>query len=221
MKLSRHIGAVLSALLAILAVALPSNAVAFPEFKPVPPRNRTIGASGPGIFTMNNRRVACLGDSVVETIAGPMRGSTITIRLKNCKRIKGAEECEAKSVGASKEEVVTLTLKGELGTVKTSEAASGVGFLLEPETGKRIVTIEKNFCGSEELITGSVAGEVLPIGSKQLTSKLNFALTSAEQKIKVIAVLAGLKEPLLVAGSEPAALETLEDLEFEEALEVT
>jgi hypothetical protein len=139
-----------------------------------------------------------------------------------CVRIGNSKECPQKSPGASGSgEIVSTTLKGELGTVKTSEAASGVGLLLAPESGARFYTLAETACGLETAVTGKLAGEVSPIGHSQTTSKVIFGVTSGKQDIKAISVLGAVVEPELVAFSDTVTEEASESLSFGSAVEVS
>ena len=111
-------------------------------------------------------------------------------------------------------EIVTNPIKGLLGTVKTTEAASGVGLLFEPETGKRFVTFAGTTvpCTIPEATTnGNVAGEVTPINKLQETIKIVLVGAGHVQNIREIIVLGKKVNPELEAfGSESS--ETATDL---------
>src|ERR1700728_3487758 len=77
---------------------------------------------------------------------------------------------------------------------RTRRVASGVGLLLEPETGMTIAVFAGggspcNWAESE--LTVDLVGEVATIGKKQLTSKLVFGLDGTEQKIEKITLDSG------------------------------
>ncbi len=80
--------------------------------------------------------------------------------------------------------IVTTTLDGALGTVKTTEAASGVGLLLLPTTGTVFVTLEgSRVPGSPAKVDGSVAGEATP-KVNPLTGKPILTGSEGTQSIK-------------------------------------
>jgi hypothetical protein len=137
---------------------------------------------------------------------------------------EGKPNCKVNSPGAGEGEIVSNTLKGELGEVAASEATSKRGLLLKPETGKALFTVEKaaciTFAGSAE---GSIAGEISPVGKSQTTSKLVFVEAgTGKQQIKQLTVKPGKSEaPSLTFGFLSAAEEATDDLAFDHAIEVT
>jgi hypothetical protein len=112
---------------------------------------------------------------------------------------------------------VTTTLKGELGTVKGSEAATGVVLLILPESSKTWTTLAATECSPESRVTGSIAAELAPTLKSQTTVKLSVAPGSVKQ----VNILGTTVEPLLVAFSEEATVEQAGELTSAEAVEVT
>lgn len=147
----------------------------------------------------------------------------VIIKFTGCKVEGGGRSCELNSSGAKKGEIITKALIGELGSVATKEAASGVGLLLQVEEhGGYWAQLVLTTCLGETKLTGSMAGEIGSVGVKQLTNTLVFATTSAKQDIKHIKVKSGEVEPALMGwGIGKLIYEGHDELTFEEALEVT
>jgi hypothetical protein len=224
MKIARLVGAVFAAVLAMSAVVASAASAAEPEFRAAKFPVAVTGTSALGVGnTWQGGVVHCRSDHFTGSVilgAHTLSGGKI-IGL-GCTTILGSKECPQKTVGASgREEIVTNTLKGELGTVKTSEAVSGVGLLLEPETTKKMYLLAENECELETAVSGSIAGEISPVGSTQTTGKLVFAVTSGKQDIKEIAVLGTVKKPGLNAFSFTLTQESTESLEYAASVEVS
>jgi hypothetical protein len=124
-------------------------------------------------------------------------------------------------------EIITNTLKGELGLVATSEAASGVGILTKAENGAIFTTFETAVpCTTDvEAAEGDVAGEASPIKTLSTKGIVIFAPTSTaalhSEKISKIRILAGTEEPALESfGSLLSSLQGLPVGTSEEAVEI-
>lgn len=141
------------------------------------------------------------------------------VRLTGCKSGAGTL-CTAKSSGAAEGEIVTASVKAQLGTVKPGEAASGVGLLLTPEAGSIFFTLATNACSPETVFNGSVAGEVSPIGKLQSTGKLIYGVTSGAQNIKSITVAGITKSPELEAFGAAYTFASSNDLTYAGAVEI-
>jgi hypothetical protein len=164
--------------------------------------------------------VTCEKSTLGGSITSRRNVGGIVIKFTGCVA-RGEGVCTAKSLGASKEgEIVTNTLKGLPGTVKESESTSPSGLLLLPETTGQFFRLANSSCVEEAAggFNGSVAGELLPTGSNQLTAKLDIA----NSRIKKIGLLGGFLEPKITgyAGIGGSA-STLDALTFSEATEVT
>jgi hypothetical protein len=198
----------------------------------VPLPRPPVNLPGPGILMLGRSGTAKLvatGTTITCAKSTAPRGETISdttvggmvITFTGCKANKGGEECTVKSTGAAAGSVITKTLKGELGTVKSAEAASEAGLLLSPETGSEITTLEKATCSAETKVTGSVAAEVTPVNKELTSSKFVFVGTGKSEKIKTIAADNGsVKKPLLEAFGGDAAEELSAEITWEEELEI-
>jgi hypothetical protein len=222
MKIARLVGACLVAVLAIGA-AVASAASAAPEFKAAKFPVTFTGTSGLLVGnTWQGGTLHCASDHFTGVILGSHTFSGGRLVGLECVTILNSKECPQKTVGASGAgEIVTSTLKGELGTVKTSEAASGVGLILEPETTKKLYLLAENECELETQVAGSIAGEVSPIGSSQTTGKLVFAVTGSKQDIREIGLLGTVKKLGLNAFGFSLTQESTESLEYASAVEVS
>jgi hypothetical protein len=142
--------------------------------------------------------------------------------FKGCTGKSSSGTCTAKSRSAKAGEILTNTLKGELGTVKASEALSGVGLLLAPTTGTEFATLE-GACVTAAAISGAIAGEVASVNLRSTANKLVFAGSSGNQKIESIVVLGKVEKPSLTtfAGLVSTSEDTTEEVTFTSAVEVT
>jgi hypothetical protein len=147
----------------------------------------------------------------------------VVVEFTGCKSSgSGGSGCTVKSLGSAPAGTVdTNTLKGELGTVKTTEAASGVALELKGESSSTFTTLEKNSCTKESAVTGAIAGEASPIGKSQTTGKLIFTVNSSKQAIKVVNLLSGEVEPELKAFTTTATEATSDAVTYTTAVEVT
>jgi hypothetical protein len=181
--------------------------------------NGITGVSGASTLKASTNSVACSEDENAGVIESPDSVGGLVIVFRGCKSSgSGGSSCTAKSVEANEGEIVTTELMGEFGSVKTSEASSGEGLLLLPESGKRLATLASNKCTVETAIEGQLAGEVSPVGVSQTTGKLTFAASG--KSIKEIHTLAGSVKPMLDAFGVSATEEGSETLTYEEAFSI-
>lgn len=208
-----------AAALAITAIVAASavtaaTALAFPEFKPsTKQRFKSPGAT----FSTTGESLTCASDSNVGEITGATSIGQVVLTFKGCTGKSGSSECSVNSTGASTGEIVTKTIKGELGEVAKSEAESGTGVLLEPETNKEFATIEGS-CITTTAVSGTVAGEAPQTGR---TSKFGY-LAFEKNRIKTITLKSGSKKPKLEAFGNTVTFEGANGIELAEtAIEIT
>jgi hypothetical protein len=220
MKSARLLGIVFVALL-VSSVVGTSVAAAYPEFKPNAGKFTTTAGASKLVAGANT--VTCTAESSGGEITAAATVGRVVVKFTGCKSTgSGGSNCTIKSAGGAEGEVATNTLKGELGTVKASEATSGVGLVLKPTSGTEFAKLEKNSCTAAAAVTGSVAGEASPIGSKQTTGKLIFAPGTTGEKIKEVHLCGGTTdEPELIAFSVAASQETSASVAFASATEIT
>ncbi len=132
------------------------------------------------------------------------------INFSGCKSTEGSG-CSVKSSGDSGGDVLFGQLKGELGSVKTPEAPSGVGLLLSPTSGTTFTTLEGPcLVVSPAPMDGSLAAEIRATGEEGKTAELIFTGSKGTQAIKEINVLGKVEKPSflglgLLSTSEEAA----------------
>jgi hypothetical protein len=227
MKIARLAGLALVAIFAMSAI-LASTASAFPQILVLPSSSTFKSDSGPGTLKAGNETVFCTADSNTGEITSMDRFGRVLVKFTGCRVKEEAgkkETCTIKSVGAGAGEIVTTLLAGLLGSVKSAEATSEVGDLLEPESGVVFVTLAAPGapCGDviETSVEGGIAGEVTPIRALQSTGKLIFALSSSKQKIKEITTLTKENNPKLTAyGIATSTLQTEDLLLFTGSIEI-
>jgi hypothetical protein len=223
MKRTCIVNVALGACLATAALTAASAIAAAPEFTALPSVKTYEETVGPGLFTANNGvdKIACEKGTATGTITGMRTFGKVVFKLKECKSTgEAGSNCTIKTTGAGAGEIVSLTLKGELGTVKSSEATTEVGVLAEPETGTTWLTLSGNACTETTKVTGRIAGEVGPIKTFTTKGFINFEVVSEKQKIKKIGLLSGLVEPKMSAFSTSVAEEKDEVLESKEPMEI-
>jgi hypothetical protein len=227
MKTTRLIGLLLVAILATGCIVASTASASLPEFSVLPTNKAVSGLSGLGLLITPPTVRHCTADHFIGVFSS-RHGFVYVWLFLNCTIIVGGKTCTIKSVGAPQEGLVeTNTLNGLLGLVKTTEASSGVGLLVQPTTGRVFTTLaESAACETPETaIEGSIAGEYSPVGKLQATAKLVFSPTTAKgnkPKIKEIVVLSGTVKPKLTAfGALEAAEENIEELVYTGSVEVT
>jgi hypothetical protein len=218
MKLSRLFGLMLIAVVAISLVGVAAASASAPEFKPSTPGAFT-GESGTGALLAAGgaANVHCGNGTNTGEVEGAKTVGSVVVTFSRCFATSGTKECTAKSVGqpAASTSIVLRTLKGELGSVKTTEAASGVGLLLSPASGTTFIELEAGACIAinPSPVNGRVAGEVRPVNAPSLHGYLSFISTAAgEQKITEINVLGTVQKPELKALGLIKSSETGTDL---------
>jgi hypothetical protein len=217
MKRTRMTGIILAGALGLNALAATSVQAALPEFTVLPSIKKYTELISPGTDKAGGNTVTCEGGSATGEITGMRTVGKITFKLKGCVSSgSGGSGCPINTPGAGEGELVSTTLKGELGTVKASEALTLVGDLAEPETGKKWMTLVANKCTPEVSLTGTIAGEVGPVNKLTTKGFINFV----PGKIKQISVLSGLVEPDLMAFSEEVEIERFETLSSTEPMEI-
>jgi hypothetical protein len=200
----------------LVAVSVSSGSA---EFTPSTKQKFT-STSGSGTLTLLGESITCSKDTSAGEVTSAATVGRVVGTFTGCKAKKGEEECAINSAGAKEGEIVTKTLKGELGEVAASEAATRVGLLFEPETGSEVVKLAKVICSSEAAISGSIAGGASPTNSSQTTSKVIFGTTSKHQAIRHLTVKGVSRSPSLEAFGLAAIEETTEALLFEKAVEL-
>jgi hypothetical protein len=222
----------LFALLAVLVVSAvtvsAASAATTPEFSPVPAKKKfTASSSGVTAEWSGGAQYVCSKSSTSGEVTGARTVGDVLIVWGGCmgKEHAGAE-CSVHSEGAKAGEIVFKPMGGELGTVASTEAKSGVGLMLqrevrEKEKGKGLFALEGT-CLTTGAFSGSFAGEVTVVGSKVTVNDLSFQAPGTHQEIRKITLDSGTKaEPEFVMGGGLIHFEWLDELGFEEALEVT
>jgi hypothetical protein len=217
---------VLLALVAVFvmsAVATAAASAAKPEFKPVPTKKKFTISGGVSEWGSGEGDIECAKTSATGEIDSAQTVGNVVVVYSGCTSTgSGGANCPVNSVGAKAGEIVTGSLDGELGTVATSQAASGVGLRFKPASTKTWFTEQKNECTPELAFKGQLAAEVSIIGKKQTTNKLVLEPGASGEKIKEITLDSGVTEkPELEAFGAIVAIKATEELKFEEAVEVT
>ncbi len=215
MTLPRLVGLTFVALLALAAVMAPMASASNHEFAMLPTGSKAFtSTSGTAVLTAGTNVITCASNATSGEITQMDAVTKLKVKFVGCKTANGGPVCTAKSVGAAEGEIATVTLKGQLGTVKTTEAATGVGLLLSPETGSKFVVIAANACTPETSVNGSVAGEISPVKKLQSTGKLIIGVTGGVQNIKSIAILGVNKSAELEAFGLAATQQISNELAF-------
>ena len=215
----------------IMAVSLASAAAAFalPLFNPSS-NVVLLGTSGTSTLSAGNttENVSCATDVSTGEITSATLAGNILVHFLNCKGGNAAgETCLVKSEGAPTGNlIITKTLHGVLGLVlgEGTTAASDVGLLLLPGSGKQFVTLQGScLAGGATIVTGLVAGLIEPVGALVHTAKLVLSVKGAKQAITDIDLTNGpLVTPKLTAFSTEATESATELLLFDgPVLEVT
>jgi hypothetical protein len=221
MRIARLVGLTLGAVMA-LSLAVASAAFAEPLFLPV--GATFTGSSGAATLTAGPEKIKCTADTSRGEITTPHLVGGVTVDFTGCKSINSKnEECTAKSVGASTEGLlITKTLHGVLGLILPKGTGTGVGLLLLPVENKKFVEVAENACTVLTTVTGSVAGEVSPVGVHTTKGTLTFVKSGEGEAIKDFDLsLGGLVIPKLEAFGKEASEETTETITWSTEVEVS
>ena len=233
MRRTNMIGAVLAVTLTMSALTGTAWAIT-PEFlhslKEVVKKGFTVKSkSGSTLIELagTKYKISCKASMASGKIHSVKEVEAVVVKFTECKAKEGeeAKECEVKSTSpvGGPEEIITKTLKGRLGEVAGTEAASERGLLLEPASGTVYVTIK----GSTEClpaetseVKGSLIGEIASVKTQKLKNELNYAITGGlSQKIKKFKGETGVHELEIFEVKTP--MESKNTLDFEETVEVT
>jgi hypothetical protein len=213
------------AVLAMSAIAVSAaSAATKPEFKPVPTKKKfTITGVGVSTWAHAGETIECTKTSATGEVIGADTVGNVVVAFSNCTSTGGGgSNCPVNTEGAKAGEIVAKPLTGELGTVATTQAASGVGLRLKPEVKTKWFILEKNKCTVEEAFTGQLAAEVPVIGVKQATNKLVLDAGVSGEKIKEITLDSGVSEkPLFEAFGAAVSITATDEVKFEEPVEIT
>jgi|HubBroStandDraft_2_1064218.scaffolds.fasta_scaffold03785_2 hypothetical protein len=222
MKIARLAGLILIAALTIYLTAAAIASAAAPEF--IPGRlilYRTLSAlllwRTPSTRPIICRHSAGHGHITIR------RFGLLVVDFSGCSSEEGSG-CTVNSPGQSGGTIVTNELDGELGSVKKTEAASGVGFILLPTSGTTFATLEGTcLLVSPAPLVGTVAGEVTPVnGPASEDGKFIFNASSSAQSIKEINISGTLEKPRLRSlGLLETTESTSELATYEVSVEVT
>jgi hypothetical protein len=222
MKLSRLVGLIFAAVLAVNLVAVAMASASAPEFNPGTATALTTKTGTALLETASTSPVSCKESVTTGGITGVKTVGNLKVTFTGCSSTEKTG-CSVKGGGGGTGTIITSTLDGELGTVSTTEAASGVGLLLLPTTGTVFVTIEGTcLIASPSPVDGSVAGEASPISVKSTTGKLVLTGSKGVQAIKSINILGATVEPKLKALGLLASSESATgEVKYATAVEVS
>jgi hypothetical protein len=150
----------------------------------------------------------------------------VLVKFTGC-QIENASKatCAVKSKTGGTAEIVTNTLNGLLGLILATvgEFKSDVGLELFPASGSEFTSLVGP-CIVTAKVTGSVAGEVTPIGTPTLLGKVNFVGNvggNGKENITKIDLLGGVMEPELEFFSAIATVTLENDITLNKDTEVT
>jgi hypothetical protein len=213
--------------LTMLALSLATAGVAAaatkPEFKPVPTKKKFTLSSGKSEWASGDNEIVCAKTSATGEIDSAQAVGNVVVVYSGCTSSgKTKSGCPANSEGAKAGEIVTTPLTGELGTVATSEAASGVGLRFKQSPKGVWFVLQGNECNFESAFEGGLAAEVSVIGKKQTTNELLFVRNGAVEKIREITLDSGLVEkPGFKEFGGVWTVRDSDELKFEEPVEIT
>ena len=167
MKVTRLVGLAVVAILAVGAMAASTALASTPEFKVLPLGPKFTTTSGVSVLAAATDTVTCAGDTSTGEITSMDTVGRVVVKYTGCQINTATCSAKIKSLptGGHAGEIVVNTVKGRLGTVKTSEAATGVGILFEPETHQSSLPSKKPRVALRPTTLGDVAAEVSPVNS--------------------------------------------------------
>jgi hypothetical protein len=197
-----------------MAMSLVAAAAASAEPLFNPSTGNLTAKSGVAKLAAGGAEIECTESTAPGTITNPHLVQ-LTIHFLGCTgKESGGSTCNIHSKGSSVENLIsTNTLHGILGLVLPHTPA----LLILPGSGSTFVTLEGT-CILTNAVTGSVAAEVTPVGSKQTTGKI---VTGSGVNTHFESSLGGLVIARLVAFSTTATQTETASVEYEKATEVT
>jgi hypothetical protein len=222
MKTTRLASLISVVVLAASLIAATTALASAPEFNPGT-LTRYVTITGLVLQeTPTGSPLHCQGSEEKGEIVGKKKRN-VELTYFNCHSNEGGG-CSVKGGGAGTGKILTNTLDGELGSVKTNEAPSGVGLVLLPTSGTEFATLEGScLLVNPSSIDGAIAEEISPVnGAASTTGKATFTGLNGSQSIKKINVLGTVIEPKLLSLG---LLETSEsargEVTYETAVTVT
>ena len=163
MKVARLVILVFVVTLAMNAVGTSPTLASSPEFRVLPSTKTFSSTSGVSIMAAATTSLTCHAHTAKGEITSMDAVGKLVVTFNGCVVQTGSCTAKANSVTGKTGEIVTNRIRGLLGTVKTSEAASGVGLLFEPESGNtKFLTLAATACTPESTTNGNLAGESDP-----------------------------------------------------------
>jgi len=174
------IGATITALVALSAIASTMATAALPEFNKT--KVKFTSFSGPGTLQVaGGNKIECATDTDEGEITGP-KTVTLTVDFRTCK-IFGL--IGAHSLGDAENTILTAAT----GTLcYLNKAKKEVGLVLTP-TG--LLHIEAPSAGSLALIKGTLIGRLTPVNTTTLRGELILKQTEGKQELLACEELAG------------------------------
>jgi hypothetical protein len=222
MKPARLAGIALIAILAISLVSAAAATAALPEFKPASGTFKTL-TLGNTTLTGGGNTLTCAASTGSGEITGAMSVGKVLVKFTGCTGENSSHTtCVVKSTAGGTGEIAVNTLRGLLGLIlaRVGDFTSDVGLDLFPTPGSEFTNLVGS-CIVASKITGSIAGEVTPIGTLTLIGKLSLGATGGKQDITTIDLLGGLMEPELEFFSAVATLSLGGDITLNVKTEVT
>jgi hypothetical protein len=181
--------------------AVPAASASPPEFNPGT-LTVAVGESGTvALVTSSTEPIECNSSTSAGEITGAKTFGGLVVTFHGCHSKEGSG-CSLKSTNETGVSglVKTEVLDGELGSVKKTEAASGVGVLFLPTAGTKFVELEGPcLLTSPSPITGQVAAEVASTHTSSTDGRTIFLGSGGTQNIKSINVLGTVVAPRLKA----------------------
>lgn len=222
MKVARLVILVFVVTLAMNAVGTSPTLASSPEFRVLPSTKTFSSTSGVSIMAAATTSLTCHAHTAKGEITSMDAVGKLVVTFNGCVVQTGSCTAKANSVTGKTGEIVTNRIRGLLGTVKTSEAASGVGLLFEPESGNtKFLTLAATACTPESTTNGNLAGEATPVDKLQKSGKLILTGIGDKQKIKEIVVLGRKVQPELEAFGGIASATATDEGEYREAIEIS
>lgn len=224
MKRVRFSGAALAATLFVCVVSVASASAAPPEFKGATLPDTFTSVSGEGHLVAGSNTITCTKDTNEGEVNGAKTVAKLVVKFTGCS-ITVIFKFECKSKGAAPGEIVTRPLEGALGYI--NKTAKTVGLKLQPAGGGEYTEGEIECASQKVRVTGAVIGVVSPTNTLSTKGTVDFTRSGTKQvpeEIEINGVVeTGVKLSSTLNGGSPeeAAEETLDEITFAKAIEVT
>lgn len=173
--------ALVSSVLAALAIATASASAAPPEFTPPFPKAFTATSGLTTLETVSLMKIECAADTAAGAITAPESG-TISLKFTGCELVLPTGKIPCTSAGQPPETILTGPLPAQLGYITHTPLKTYVGL----QVGVGEALFAEFVCANRVIVRGAIIGKISPINKvvKPLPAHFTLAFKQAKGKQK-------------------------------------